>query len=166
MTMLRTIQTSYEKLRGADITGSEPTITDFKSSARVVDDGDVSTKWFELTEETNGAEIIPYQQDATSNKNATMQFWGRARHNGPAQFIAEISGTIGTASIINDTTALAWDTMNIVLDGRPVNIAVADATGNNRPASITFDTMGLRYIKPIWTDITPSEGNNAWIRVY
>ena len=162
---LHTIQTSYEKMRGADVDADEATITDFRPSARVTDDADASTAWYPLNQESNGAEIIFYQEDATPNVNSTVQLWGRAVHNGPAELIAEISGTVGTANILNDTTALAWDTMNIIFDGLPVNIVASDSSGANRPARITFDTMGLKYLKPIWPDIS-SNGNNALIRVY
>lgn len=152
-------------MRKSDVDSDEAAITDFKSSAREADDADASTSWHELQRESNGAEIIFYQEDATADVNSTVQLWGRALHNGPAELIAEISGTVGTASILNDTTALAWDTMNIIFDGLPVNIVASDATGSNRVSRITFDTMGLKYLKPIWTDIS-SEGNNALIRVY
>lgn len=162
---LHTIQTSYEKMRSKGVDSDEATITDFKPSARIADDADTSTAWYPLNQESNGAEIIFYQEDGTANVNSTVQVWGRAVNNGPAELVAEISGTVGTASILNDTTALAWDTMTIVFDGLPVNIVASDASGSNRVSRITFDTMGLKYLKPIWTDIS-SEGNNALIRVY
>ena len=162
---LHTFQGSYEKMRGSDVDSDEATITDFRPSARVTDDADASTSWYELQRESNGAEIIFYQEDATADVNSTVQVWGRALHNGPAELVAEISGKVGTASILNDTTALAWDTMNLVFDGLPVNIVASDASGSNRVSRITFDTMGLKFLKPIWTDIS-SEGNNALIRVY
>lgn len=163
---LTTIQTSYEKMRGKDITGSESDITDFAASFRVTDDQDASTAWYPLNQDSNGAEIIFYQQDGTADKDATVRLWGRAVQNGPAQLVAEISGTVGSASILNDTTAYAWDTMNVVFDGLPVNITASDASGADRPSRINFDTMGMKYLKPIFTDITPSDGNNALIRVY
>ena len=162
---LHTFQGSYEKMRGSGVDSDEATITDFKPSARVTDDQNASTAWYEINPETNGAEIIFYQEDATADVNSTVQLWGRATQNGPAELVAEISGTVGTASILNDTTALAWDTMNINFDGLPVNIVASDASGSNRVSRITFDTMGLKYLKPIWTDIS-SKGNNALIRVY
>lgn len=163
---LTTFQGSYEWMRGTDITGSESTITDFRPSAIQAVKNDISESWYTLTRDSNGAEVIFYQADATFNKNATVQMWGAATHNGPAELVAEISGTIGTANILDGTPGYAWDTLNIIFDGLPVNIVASDATGNNRPSRITFDTMGLKYLKPIWTDITPSSGNNALIRVY
>lgn len=164
---LNTFQGSYEKMRLVDVGSDEATITDFRPSAIVPSqkEGDVSEVWYSLNRESNGAEIIFYQEDATANVNSTVQLWGAALQNGPAELIAEISGTVGMASILNDTTALAWDTMNIIFDGLPVNIVASDASGSNRVSRITFDTMGLKYLKPIWTDIS-SEGNNALIRVY
>jgi hypothetical protein len=162
---LNTFQGSYEKMRRVDIDSDEPTIADFRPSAIEDNNKDVSESWYPLQRESNGAEIIFYQEDATADVNSTVQLWGSALHNGPAELIAEISGTVGTAGILNDTTALAWDTMNIVFDGLPVNIVASDASGSNRPSRITFDTMGLKYLKPIWTDIS-SVGNNALIRVY
>ena len=161
---LHTIQSSYEKMRKVDVESDEATITDFKPSARVMDELDASTEWWAPNQEANGAEIISYQADGTANQNATAQIWGRGTHNGPAILIAEVSGTVGTASILNDTTALAWDTLNIIFDGLPVNIIASDATGSNRIARLTFDTMGLKYLKPIWTDIASAQ--NALIRVY
>ena len=155
---LNTFQGSYEKMRKAGVDSDEATITNFKPSER--DDS-----WYELQREANGTEIIFYQEDGTADVNSTVQLWGMAIHNGPAELIAEISGTVGIASILNDTTALAWDTMNIVFDGLPVNIVASDASGSDRVSRITFDTMGLKYLKPIWTDIS-SNGNNALIRVY
>ena len=161
---LHTIQTSFEKMRQVDVESDESPLTDFKPSARVSDDKSPSTAWYPINQESNGAEIIFYQADGTAGIDATAQIWGRAVHNGPAQLIAEVSGTSGTASILNDTTALAWDTLNLIFDGLPVNIVVSDASGSNRPARLNFDTMGLKFLKPIYTDI--SSAQNALVRVY
>lgn len=161
---LHTFQGSYEKMRKSDVDLDEATITDFRPSAIVADNADASESWYPLNPEGNGAQILWYQADATANTNGTMELWGAAVHNGPAELVAEISGTVGTASILNDTTGLAYDTLNITFDGLPVNIKVSDASGSNRPAKITFDTMGLKFIKPIWPDI--SSAQNALIRVY
>lgn len=161
---LHTFQGSYEKMRKSDVESDEATITDFKPSAIVANNADASESWYSLNPEGNGAEILWYQADATDNTNGTVQLWGAAVHNGPAELITEISGTVGTASILNDTTALAYDTLNIIFNGRPVNIKVSDASGSNRVSSITFDTMGLKFLKPIWPDI--SSAQNALIRVY
>ncbi len=92
-----------------------------------------------------------------------MELWG-AGAKGPAELVAEISGTVGTAKISDDFTALAYDTLNIVFDGLHVNIVASDASGSNRVSRITFDTMGLKFLKPIWPDI--SSAQNALIRVY
>ncbi len=161
---LHTFQGSFEKMRRVDVDSDESTITDFRPSVIIANNRDASESWYELNPEGNGAEIIFYQADATANTNSTVQLWGAAIHNGPAELVAEISGTTGTASILNDTTALAWDTLNIIFDGLPVNIVASDATGSNRPSRIAFDTMGLKFLKPIWTDI--SSAQNALIRVY
>ncbi len=161
---LHTFQGSYEKIRKVDVEEDESTITDFKPNAVIANNADPSGSWYSVNQEGNGAEIIFYQADATANTNGTVELWGAAIHNGPAELIAEISGTVGTASILNDTTALAYDTLNIIFDGLPVNIIASDASGSNRVAKVTFDTMGLKFIKPIWTDI--SSAQNALIRVY
>lgn len=161
---LRTYQGSYEKMRKSDVESDEATITDFRPSAIVANNADASETWFLLNQESNGAEIIFYQADNTDNINGTVQLWGVALANGPAELIAEISGTVGTAKISDDFTALAYDTLNIVFDGLPVNIVASDASGSNRVSRITFDTMGLKQLKPIWPDI--SSAQNALIRVY
>ncbi len=166
---LHTFQGSYEKMRKVDVDSDESTITDFKPSAIVANNetaktADGSEVWYSINPEGNGAEILWYQADGTANTNGTMQIWGAAIHNGPAELVMEVSGTVGTASILNDTTALAYDTLNITFDGLAVNIVVSDASGSNRPAKITFDTMGYKFLKPIWTDI--SSAQNALIRAY
>lgn len=160
---LHTYQGGYEKMRKSDVDSDESTITDFRPSAIITNNRDASEAWFPLNQESNGAEIIFYQADNTANTNGTIELWG-AGLNGPAELVAEISGTIGTAKISDDFTALAYDTLNIIFDGLPVNIVVSDGSGSNRISRITFDTMGLKFLKPKWTDI--SSAQNALIRVY
>jgi hypothetical protein len=160
--MLYTTQASYEKMRKKDVGSNESTITDFRPSART--SADISNAWYALDVLANGAEIVPYQADNTAGKNGTWELWGMATGNGMAQHIAKISGTVGTAKISDDFTALAYDTLNVILDTHPTTVRISDGTGSNRPARIDLDTVGFKYLKIIYTDITAD--NNAFIRPF
>jgi hypothetical protein len=162
MTMLHTFQGAYEKMRKADPASDEATITDFKPSAR--ESADVSLGWYPVDPASNGIEMIPYQADNTANTNGTWQLWGMATGNGPAEMLAEISGTVGTAKISDDFTALAYDTLTVASDVHISDISVSDAGGNNRVAKIRTDAIGYKYLKNVYTDI--SAANNCLIRGY
>jgi hypothetical protein len=163
MPPLHTLQASYEKMRKkADPASDEATITDFKPSARV--NADNSLGWYEVDPAFNGIEMIPYQADNTADINGTWQLWGMARQNGPAELLAEISGTVGTAKISDDFTALAYDTLTVDSDVHIADISVSDAGGNDRVAKIRTDAVGYQFLKNVYTDI--SAANNCLIRGY
>lgn len=162
MSFLHTFQGSYEKMRKSDPASDEATITNFKASARV--SADPSLAWYEIDPLANALEIIPYQADNTANTNGTWEMWGMAASNGPAEKIADISGTVGTASISDDFTALAYDTLTVDTDTHITTVSVSDAAANNRPAKISLDTVGYRYIKNVYVDI--SSAQNALVRPY
>jgi hypothetical protein len=159
--MLHTYRGSYDVMRNNDPAADEATITDFKQSAR--ENADFSLNWYEVNEEANAVEMLPYQADNTAGTNGTWEIWGMAR-NGPAEMIAEISGTTGTAKISDDFTAVAYDTLTISSDVHLTTVAVADEGGANRPSKITFDVVGYQYLKNIYTDI--SSAQNCFIRAY
>jgi len=160
--MLHTFQASYEKMRKSDVDSDEATISDFKPSA--IKNADASLAWYQIDPAFNGVEIIPYQADNTANINGTFELWGAAVHNGPAELLAEISGTVGTAKISDDFTALAYDTLTISSDTHITTISVHDNGGNNRPSKIRFDADGYKLLKCVYTDI--SSAQNALIRGY
>lgn len=160
--MLHTFQSSYEIMRKSDPASDEATITDFKPSART--SADVSLGWFEIDPVWNGVEMIPYQADNTANTNGTWQLWAMSVHNGPAELLAEISGTVGTAKISDDFTALAYDTLTVDSDVHISDISVSDAAGANRVAKIRTDLVGYKYLKNVYTDI--SSAQNCLIRGY
>ena len=162
MNMLHTFQGSYEKMRSKDPVSDEATITDFKPSARI--DADPSLGWYAVDPAFNGVEMIPYQADNTANINGTWQLWGMATGNGPAEFLAEISGTVGTAKISDDFTALAYDTLTVDSDVHIADISVSDGGGNNRIAKLRTDAVGYKYLKNVYTDI--SSAQNCFIRGY
>lgn len=158
--VLHTHQGSYEKMRKSDPAADEATITDFKPSART--NADVSLGWYELDPAYNTVEMVPYQADNTAGINGTWQLWGMANFNGPAEFMAEISGTIGTAKISDDFTALAYDTLTIASQAHLETVAVLDGGANNRVGKISADMAGYKYAKNVYTDI--SSAQNCFIR--
>ena len=162
MPMLHTFQGSYEIMRSSDPASDEATITDFKPSAR--EDADVSLQWYKLNPEANAVEIIPYQADNTANIDAAWELWGMAESNGPAEKLADISGTVGTAKISDDFTALAYDTLKVDVDTHIKTITVSDGGANTRVAKLSFDATGLRYLKNVYVDI--SSAQNAFIRSF
>jgi len=160
---LHTFQGSYEPMRSQDVPATnESTITDFKPSARK--DADSSLGWYRVDPVFNGIEMIPYQADNTDNINGTWELWGMACGNGPAELMAEISGTVGTAKISDDFTALAYDTLNVVTDTHISDISVSDGGGNNRVGKIRTDAVGYKWLKNVYTDITSIQ--NCFIRGY
>ena len=162
MPPLHTLQASYEKMRKSDPAADEATITDFKPSAR--ENADTSLGWYEVDPAFNGIEMIPYQADNTADINSTWQLWGMASGNGPAELLAEISGTVGTAKISDDFTALAFDTLTVASDVHIADISVSDAGSNNRVSKIRTDAVGYKYLKNVYTDI--SSAQNCLIRGY
>jgi hypothetical protein len=162
MPYLHTFQGSYEKMRSMDITADEATISDFKPSARK--NADASLGWYKLNPEANAVEMIPYQADNTANTNGTWELWAMCEGNGPAEKLADISGTVGTAKISDDFTALAYDTLTIDNDVHFNTVTVSDNGGNNRVAKITVDIAGYKYVKNLYVDISSIQ--NSLIRSY
>ena len=111
--------------------------------------------------ETNGCEIIASgYQDATDAANGSFRLYGYVE-GGPAEYIADISCTLGMVFINDVTTAMYVDTMTIAEQTHLTTVTVKD-TGNNRVAKLRFDVQGYRYICCRWYDV--SSCYRAYIR--
>lgn len=155
-----TIQGSYEQMRSADVT-TDDTVLDGSTAGYTYDWHDKPSAAKELGPEYNACEIIfPCGQDflddtnamiATDGNNFAFSLWGYAER-GPAEFLCEVSGTVGTARIEDSTSVLYTDTLTIDSQGHLKTISVADAGGNNRVAKLAFDTCGLKYLYVCFSD--------------
>lgn len=162
MTMLHTYQGSYEPMRLADVCADE-TLLDGETASYTYHWHDKPSGAKELGTECNGCVIVMHGTDVDNNDTFVFNLYGYAE-GGPAEFIAEVSGTIGVARINDVTTTLYADAMNIVEQGHIRNLAVKDGAESGRIAKLTFDTGGLKYLWLEFSDI--SDAYRPYIRVY
>jgi hypothetical protein len=156
MGMLKTYQGAYEPMRSSTVSSDEAsyTTTGFIPSNR-------PSAAKELPTTCNAVEILPYMEDATADIDGTFELWGWA-DNGPAEFLAEISATVGTA--LRTSTDAFCDKLVCTTSGHVNTVSVLDVGSTNNVSKIHFDTAGLKYVHILFTDI--SEGWNALIRYY
>ena len=156
MSMLKTHQGSYEKMRTSDVGSDEASYT---TTGFIPANRPSTAK--ELPPDANGVEILPYMVDATADIDGTFELWGWAT-NGPAEFLAEISATAGAA--LRTTADAFCDKLVCTTQGHIKTVSVVDVGSTNNASKITFDTAGLKYVHILFTDI--SEGWNALIRYF
>ncbi len=143
MTMLHTIQGTYEPLRDA-ITSADATVGpgDFDFSSK-------PSHAFQTDEAWNGLEMIfKFPSGAVANEDVHGMLYGWVQ-NGPRERIAEISVTAGTATIGGVATALWGDT--IVLTSLHINTVSVTDSANNTVAKLAFDLAGLKYVAAEFT---------------
>lgn len=163
---LTTGQFSYEPMRGGDVTVVD-TVLDSSTAGFTFHESDKPASAYELNPEYNAPIIIFETKDASDNKNISINLYGYPV-NGPAEFIAELSLTVGTARINDSTRSLYVDTIvrtNDVSDGHAKKITIRDS-GNNRIAKVWFDGMGLRNVYSEVSDMTTGMSVNPKIRSF
>lgn len=143
MSYLHTQQAGYEPLR-VDVTIGDTNYLDGVTSGRSLDFSDRPSYAVALTPNHNGVEIIAKGvAEAADGDNFSFRLWGYAA-NGPAEHIADISCTIGTAKVGGSSTALWVDTIVISSDTHIATCSVSDSA-NNRIAKLDFDAGGYTW---------------------
>lgn len=159
-TMLKTAQYGYVPMRGGDVTVADTTLSP-TTAGYTFHESDRPTSIHKLGEEDNASFIIFENYDTSADINSAVNIWGYAA-KGPAEFIAELSLTTGTARIDDIATDLYTDTItrvNDLSDGHIKDIEIRDS-GNNRVAKVFFDNCGYKYLYTEVYDLT----TNAKIR--
>ena len=169
MAMQHTIRGSYAPMRSGDVT-TDDTALDGETAGYTYHWKDKPKEAFQLGEEYNKCEIIftaGYEcadstdnADASDGGNFAFKFYSYTE-NGPAEFLADISGTVGTARIADSTLALYVDRLTIASQQHPEAVASKD-NGNNRIAKLVFDTCGFKYLYAEGYDV--SHAPRPWIR--
>jgi len=172
MSVLHTIQASYEPMRSGDVT-TDDTALDGETDGYTYHCEDRPKEAYKLGPEYNSCEIIftggyecadnTENADTTDGGNFAFKFYGYAEH-GPAEYLCDVSGTIGLARISDSTLALYADTLTIASQAHIKTISTADAAGSDRIAKLIFDTCGLRYIYAEGYDV--SYAPRPWIRPF
>ncbi len=162
MAMSKTIQNGYEPIRVGDITVDEAEL-DGVTESLTFDEHDRPSTVKSVGEDANAMAVYFTGSDSTADTDVfSAKLYGYAR-SGPAEFIADISGTAGTARINDVATNLFVDTINISSQNFLKNVSVIDSD-NNRIAKLAFDFVGLKYIYVEFYDV--SNGHNAWARTF
>ncbi len=158
--MLKSAQYGYSPARGGDVTVADATLTPATAN-RTFHFSDRPPSAYKLGEEENASVLIFENSDTADGANAGVNIWGYSV-NGPAEFIADLSLTTGTARIDDVATDLYTDTItrvNDLSDGHIKKIKIVDS-GNDRIARVWWDNTGLKYIYVEIYDLT----TNAKIR--
>lgn len=161
MAMAKTIQNGYVPMRPADVSVDD-TALDGETAGYTYHEHDRPSGAFELGEDCNAAEIVFAGSDASDGNDFNCKLYGYAR-SGPAEFLGDISCTIGTARINDVTTALYIDTITVAEQGHIKTLSVSDS-GNNRVAKLAFDTIGHKYLYVEFYDV--SDTVNALVHTF
>ena len=143
MTMLQTIQASYEKMRSEDVTVDDTGFDGVTKGQRLTD---ITTRdVFIYDTATNGVSVM-FSAEAVDGDTFGAEIWN-ITNNGIADKVADITGIIGTAvadmTNVDDTSRLFGDTVTISEEFHLKEVTVADS-GNNRFAKVGWDTLGCR----------------------
>lgn len=167
--MLHTMQGSYESMRSGDVT-TDDTALDGETSNYTYHWHDKPKEAFQLGPEYNSCEIIftggfecadnTVNADTTDGGNFAFKFYGYTEH-GPAEYLADVSGTIGLARIADSTLALYADTIVIAEQKHVKTLSVSDSAAD-RVAKLTFDVFGYKYLYAEGYDV--SYAPRPWIR--
>ena len=141
MSTLRTKLNSYKTLQTKNVTSVDDDISDFSG----IPDGSVDLLEAGSVTDSNAISLILY---ATGDAAATVtqKIYGIC-DQGPPQLIASVVWTLGTAT---RATGVRWAGSVAITDTHMTTVGTADS-GNNRVASVNFDTTGFRYIKSVFT---------------
>lgn len=116
----------------------------------------------QLGENANGIEIIINHTDgsATDGYDGQMFLFGAAEGTAPSELLADVSITLGTARVSDDTLTTGqdpshelWVDTMVVTSGHVSTFSSTDS-GKNRICKLSGDLSGLRYIWPSFNDIT------------
>ncbi len=162
MTMAKTIQLGYEKMRVSDIT-TDDTQLDGETAGYTYHYTDRPIDSYSLGPEANAAEIIFPGSDVSDGNNFSAKLYGYRVNDAPAEFLADISGTAGLARIADVTTALYTDTLVIASQGHIKTLSVADSA-NDRVAKLAFDCVGFQWLYVEFYDV--SANWNAYIATF
>lgn len=154
MTQLHTFQGGYEDLAEATI---DQDVFDQTADGRTFDfkdlpDQNLAGGTHVIDPAFNSVEIIATSpRDATDGANGSFKLWGN-RANGPSEYIADISCTVGKA-YGDSSLDLFIDTMVIAEQKGIASLSVSDSAAD-RVAKLTFDNAGYRFITCKWYDIS------------
>jgi len=95
--------------------------------------------------EANGVSIILHATGAANGDTLTQKIYGYA-DKGPAQLIASVVWTIGTARVVAATATHLWADDAAITSSHIATITEADGGGSDRVCSIEFDVTGYRYL--------------------
>ena len=157
MTMLHTIQSSYEKVRSAHVTvadsdldGTTTGLT-YKSSDRPAD-----SECFVAGPEVGGVGVI-FDGEGSDGDTFSWSMYGYRTvgegNLGPAEIIGSGTGILGTALSESGTGYLYADTVAITNPGSWYDVPVAIDSGNNRICKVCFDLVGFKYLSVRFTVI-------------
>ena len=105
---------------------------------------------------------------ALADKTFNWIIYGWRNNNGPAEYIADGTGTLGSQALVkhprNKTTATNkfWADKLVVSNQRWIKrVASSDAAGNNECAKVFFDLCGIEYIFVGIAEADGSSGDEA-----
>jgi hypothetical protein len=162
--MLKAAIYKYVPARGGVVTAAD-TVLDGSTAGYTYHQSDRPASAFTLTEEHVGSVIMFENYDTSDGINSAVRIWGYP-HKGPAEFIADLSLTAGTARIDDVTTNLYTDTItrvNDLSDGHIKKIKITDS-GNDRVAKVWFDNVGYGHLYVEVYDLTTSAKISPMIR--
>lgn len=162
MAMHKTIQNGYVPIRLRDVAEDEPEL-DGVTDGLTFDEHDRPVEAKSFGEDGNAMFMYFTGTDSTANADVFSAKIYTYATSGPAEFVADISGTAGTARINDSASDLFIDTINISSQDYFKNVSVIDS-GNNRIAKLAFDFVGNKYLYIEFYDV--SNGHNAWARTF
>jgi len=147
MGMLHTIQSCYSPIKVSDITGiiaqsDQTQLIDGETDGYTYDSSDKPAKdILKLGPEANAIEAFFLGKDVTQGAGFGVHVWGWAAGGGPAELLAEISGTMGTARVGDSTVNCYASTLTVT--STHIKTAAAADSGNNRICKFAVDVAGL-----------------------
>lgn len=155
LTMLHTIQSSYEKLRSgqvavadSDLDGVTAGLT-YKSTDRPDD-----SECFVAGPEVGGVTLI-FDGEGSATDTFSWSLYGYRTvgpgNIGPAEIVAAGTGLLGTA--VSENGFLYADTIVITNPGSWYDVPIAIDSGNNRICKLCFDLVGFKYLSIRFTAI-------------
>ena len=156
MTMLHTIQSSYERIRAEYITVADAALTPatagltYKASDRPSD-------CFEAGPAAGGGMCVIFDGEATDGDTFSWSLYGYRTVAeggiGPAEIICSGTGIFGTAVSDTGDGYLYVDTIVITNPGSWYDVPVAIDSDSNRICKICFDFAGFKFLSVRFTVI-------------
>ena len=148
MSMLHTMQSSYQAMRSSFVT-VDTTLASYKSSGRPSDS-------FTAGEEVAGVGIIFAGVGSDEDTFSwSLHGWRVASESGvgPAEFICSGTGALGPVVTELSNSSLYADTVSISDPGSWYDVPVAIDSGNDRICKVCFDLCGFKYLYVDFTAI-------------